>query len=56
MLTSSWIKQLPLTAITQVTPVGGGDVNQAYRIDTGDKALLFRWFNRVILLTFMLAK
>ncbi|EPC73013.1 Kinase, putative, partial [Lacticaseibacillus paracasei subsp. paracasei Lpp126] len=37
MLTSSWIKQLPLTAITQVTPVGGGDVNQAYRIDTATK-------------------
>ena len=55
MLTSSWIKQLPLTAITQVTPVGGGDVNQAYRIDTATKPY-FCWFNRVILLTFMLAK
>lgn len=39
-----WIRQLPLEDVQQVTQVGGGDVNQAYRIDTGKKSyfLLFQ--------------
>ncbi|WP_332238692.1 fructosamine kinase family protein [Sporolactobacillus sp. KGMB 08714] len=30
-----WINQLPLEDVRQITQVGGGDVNQAFRIDTG---------------------
>ena len=37
MLTAAWTKQLPLQHITAITPVGGGDVNQAYRVDTAEK-------------------
>jgi len=29
-----WIEQLPLSSIEQVKAVGGGDVNEAYQIDT----------------------
>ncbi|KRM97278.1 fructosamine-3-kinase [Liquorilactobacillus aquaticus DSM 21051] len=32
-----WLAQLPLTGVTQVVPVGGGDVNKAFRLDTKDK-------------------
>lgn len=31
-----WLKELPLTEIISVTPVGGGDVNQAYKLTTSD--------------------
>ncbi|MFD1486053.1 fructosamine kinase family protein [Lacticaseibacillus baoqingensis] len=34
MLTEKWLANLPLPPITQVTPVGGGDVNAAYRVAT----------------------
>ncbi|WP_283678993.1 fructosamine kinase family protein [Lentilactobacillus sp. Marseille-Q4993] len=34
-----WLDQLPVNNITQVTPVGGGDVNNAYRITTTDDTL-----------------
>jgi fructosamine-3-kinase len=34
-MVNDWINHLPLEDIRQVTHVGGGDVNQAYRIDTG---------------------
>lgn len=37
MLTSAWTKQLPLDHITSITPVSGGDVNKAYRVDTSEK-------------------
>ena len=36
-MTPSWFTKLPLTHITNVSPVGGGDVNLAYRIDTSEK-------------------
>ncbi|WP_057743397.1 fructosamine kinase family protein [Liquorilactobacillus capillatus] len=32
-----WLEQLPLTGPIQATPVSGGDVNQAYRLDIADK-------------------
>ncbi|WP_353947514.1 fructosamine kinase family protein [Sporolactobacillus sp. Y61] len=31
----NWISKLPLKDIRSVTRIGGGDVNQAYRVDTG---------------------
>ncbi|WP_010632521.1 fructosamine kinase family protein [Sporolactobacillus vineae] len=34
-MVDDWIHQLPLEDVQQVTQVGGGDVNQAFRIDTG---------------------
>lgn len=34
-MANDWINHLPLEDVRQVTQVGGGDVNQAYRIDTG---------------------
>lgn len=33
-MVNDWINQLPLEGVRQVTRVGGGDVNQVYRIDT----------------------
>lgn len=33
-----WIKHLPIDDVRQVTRVGGGDVNQAYRMDAGEKS------------------
>jgi fructosamine-3-kinase len=35
---NDWINQLPLDGVRRVTRVGVGDVNQAYRIDTGKKS------------------
>ncbi|MCO7127494.1 fructosamine kinase family protein [Sporolactobacillus shoreicorticis] len=35
---NDWINRLPLRDIRQITHVGGGDVNQAYRIDTDKKS------------------
>lgn len=37
MLTKSWLAQLPLSEIKQVAAVSGGDINQAYRIDTAQQ-------------------
>ncbi|SFG59798.1 fructosamine kinase family protein [Sporolactobacillus nakayamae] len=37
-MVNDWINQLPLEDVIQVTRVGGGDVNQAYRIDTGKES------------------
>ncbi|MCQ2010338.1 MAG: fructosamine kinase family protein [Sporolactobacillus sp.] len=37
-MVSDWINHLPLEDVRQVTRVGGGDVNQAYRIDTGKES------------------
>lgn len=34
MLTSDWLQQLPLPKITAITPVAGGDINQAYQLIT----------------------
>ncbi|GBG93792.1 aminoglycoside phosphotransferase [Ligilactobacillus salitolerans] len=36
MLEQQWLSQLPLENISGVTPLAGGDVNQAYRIETPD--------------------
>lgn len=33
-LSSSWLAQLPLTAIQSVTPVSGGDINAAFEVRT----------------------
>ncbi|KRL97601.1 fructosamine kinase family protein [Levilactobacillus hammesii] len=33
-LTSAWYNQLPLPQITAVQPVSGGDINQAFRLET----------------------
>lgn len=43
-MVSDWINQLPLKNIQRVAQVGGGDVNQAFRIDTGNGShfLLFQ--------------
>lgn len=35
-LSSDWLNQLPLPQVTQATPVSGGDINQAYRLDTAE--------------------
>lgn len=37
MLTKSWLAQLPLSEIKRVAAVSGGDINQAYRIDTAQQ-------------------
>ncbi|MFD1318105.1 fructosamine kinase family protein [Loigolactobacillus zhaoyuanensis] len=34
MLTRTWLAQLPLTKIKRVQPVSGGDINQAYCVQT----------------------
>ncbi|GAJ26685.1 ribulosamine/erythrulosamine 3-kinase [Liquorilactobacillus sucicola DSM 21376 = JCM 15457] len=34
---NEWLAQLPLSNIRQATPVSGGDVNQAFRLETKDK-------------------
>lgn len=31
-----WLSQLPIKGITKAIPVGGGDVNQAFRLETKD--------------------
>ncbi|WP_203648295.1 fructosamine kinase family protein [Secundilactobacillus yichangensis] len=36
-MNDKWLKQLPIKAITNVTPVSGGDINQAYRLETASK-------------------
>lgn len=33
-MTAAWFDRLPVPGLQTVTPVGGGDVNQAYRLDT----------------------
>lgn len=37
-MVNDWINHLPLEDVRQVTRVGGGDVNQAYRIDTSKES------------------
>ncbi|WP_187329010.1 fructosamine kinase family protein [Liquorilactobacillus oeni] len=37
MLKREWLQQLPLKNIVNVQAVGGGDVNQAYRVQTKEK-------------------
>lgn len=32
-----WLAQLPISPITNVTPVSGGDINEAFRIETPDQ-------------------
>lgn len=32
----TWIEQLPLSGISQIQPMAGGDVNLAYRVDTSE--------------------
>lgn len=32
-----WTAQLPVKDLKSITPVSGGDVNDAYRIETGNK-------------------
>ena len=36
-MNKQWINQLPLSSIQQVKAVGGGDVNEAYQIETPDQ-------------------
>lgn len=38
-MNEQWLHQLPLTGIKTATPVGGGDVNEAYKLDTDDGTL-----------------
>lgn len=35
-LTSAWLNQLPLPTITAATPVSGGDINEAFRLETAE--------------------
>lgn len=35
-LTSAWLNQLPLPAITAAQPVSGGDINEAFRLETAE--------------------
>ncbi|MCO7175465.1 fructosamine kinase family protein [Sporolactobacillus kofuensis] len=37
-MVNDWINQLPLEDVRQVTQIGGGDVNKAYRIDTSKES------------------
>lgn len=36
MLSSEWLAQLPLQQVTEVEPVSGGDINDAYRLQTNE--------------------
>lgn len=36
MLSSEWLAQLPLQQVTGVDPVSGGDINDAYRLQTAE--------------------
>ncbi len=38
---NEWLKQLPIDAIKRVIPVSGGDINQAYRLETADTTYFF---------------
>lgn len=40
-LNTAWFKKLPLTDITSVKPVSGGDINLAYQIITSDRKKFF---------------
>ncbi|MFT8312024.1 MAG: fructosamine kinase family protein [Sporolactobacillus sp.] len=35
---NDWISHLPLKNVRQVTRIGGGDVNQAYRVDSSKES------------------
>src|SRR5699024_12857421 len=36
ILNKEWIEKLPLDGIRDIIPVAGGDVNDAYRVETDD--------------------
>lgn len=36
MLSATWLAQLPVPQVTTATPVSGGDINQAYRLETSE--------------------
>lgn len=35
-LSTTWLAQLPIPPVTTATPVSGGDINQAYRLETSE--------------------
>ena len=50
-LTSEWLNQLPLPQIQAAHPVSGGDINEAFQLDTAEGHTFF-WFSRVNLSAF----
>ncbi|MTV81263.1 fructosamine kinase family protein [Secundilactobacillus folii] len=36
-MNQEWLKQLPISSITNVTPVSGGDINEAFKVTTTTK-------------------
>ena len=55
-MNEQWLEQLPLKDIKKISPVSGGDVNEAYRVETDTDTFFLYLSNVDVKNHFMLQK